>query len=123
MQFDEFIDRVRDQTGLDTHEEAITLTRAVLETLGERLDRKVRNGIEAQLPHELKEFLLARKDQTDRYPLEEFYTRVGARADRKYEDATERTRQVLTVLRQAVPGGELEDLRQDLPPEYEELFG
>jgi uncharacterized protein (DUF2267 family) len=53
MQFDDFIGRVQEQSRLDTRAEAIEITRAVLETLGERLDRKVRNGIEAQLPGEL----------------------------------------------------------------------
>jgi uncharacterized protein (DUF2267 family) len=94
-----------------------------LETLGERLDRKVRNGLEAQLPNELKDFLLARKENTDQYDLQEFYNRVGARADLKVRDATERTRQVFSVLQQAVPSGEIEDILEDLPSQYRELFG
>ena len=122
MQFDEFITQVQEQARLDTREEAITLTRAVLETIGERLDRKVRNGLEAQLPNELKEFLLARHERSDQYDLEEFYTRIGARADLNYGEAAERTGQVLAVLRQAVPSGELEDMRGDLPPQYQGLF-
>ena len=122
MQFDDFITRVQEQARLDTREESILLTRAVLETLGERLDRKVRNGLEAQLPNELKEFLLARAEHGDLYDMHEFYNRVGARADLTYSDATERTRQVVLVLREAIPGGELEDIRGDLPPEYRELF-
>jgi uncharacterized protein (DUF2267 family) len=122
MQFDDFINRVQEQTRLGTREEAIGITRAVLETLGERLDRKVRNGVAAQLPDELKEFLLARSDNTDRYELTEFYNRVGARADLKYQDATERTLQVFSVLRQAIPEGEIQDILEDLPSEYEELF-
>ena len=122
MQFDDFITRVQEQARLDTREDAIVVTRAVLETLGERLDRKVRNGLEAQLPNELKEFLLARKEQTDQFSLEEFYNRIGARADLKYIEATERTRQVFAVLREAVAGGEIDDIREDLPPDYGELF-
>jgi uncharacterized protein (DUF2267 family) len=123
MQFDEFITRVQEQAKLNTREESVGITKAVLETLGERLDRKVRNGLEAQLPNELKDFLLARAENTDRYDLPEFYNRVGARADLKYQDATERTRQVFSVLRQAVPGGEIEDILEDLPGQYKELFG
>ena len=123
MQFDEFITRVQEQAGLNTREESVGITKAVLETLGERLDRKVRNGLEAQLPNELKDFLLARAENPDRYDLPEFYNRVGARADLKYHDATERTRQVFSVLRQAVPGGEIEDVLEDLPSQYRELFG
>ena|SRR5919109_4390758 len=122
MQFEEFVDRVHEQTKLSTREEAITITRAVLETLGERLDRKVRNGVAAQLPDELKDFLLARSDHTDRYDLTEFYNRVGARADLKYQEAAERTWQVFSVLRQAIPEGEIQDILEDLPSEYEELF-
>lgn len=88
----------------------------------ERLDRKVRNGVAAQLPDELKDFLLARSDHTDRYELTEFYNRVGARADLKYQDATERTVQVFSVMRQAIPEGEIQDILEDLPSEYEKLF-
>jgi uncharacterized protein (DUF2267 family) len=122
MQFDDFVTRVQEQTRLDTRDEAIQITRAVLETLGERLDRKVRNGVEAQLPNELKEFLLARAEHGDLYDVHEFYNRVGARADLTYGDATERTRQVISVLREAIPDGEIEDILEDLPPEYGELF-
>jgi uncharacterized protein (DUF2267 family) len=122
MQFDEFINRVQEQAKMDTSEKAISLTKAVLETLGERLDRKVRNGVAAQLPKELKDFLLTGSDQTDRYPLAEFYNRVGARADLKYQDAVKRTLQVFVVLQRALPSGEIQDILEDLPPEYEALF-
>jgi len=122
MQFDDFINRVQEQAKLTTREEAITITKAVLETLGERLDRKVRNGVVAQLPDELKDFLLARSENTDRYGLAEFYNRVGARADLKYQDASTRTGQVVLVLRQAISEGEIQDILEDLPSEYESLF-
>ena len=122
MQFDDFITRVQEQARLDTREESIRITRAVLETLGERLDRKVRNGLEAQLPNELKDFLLARVAHSDQYDLQEFYNRVGGRADLTAREATERTKQVVAVLREAVPGGEIEDILEDLSPEYGELF-
>lgn len=122
MQFDDFIHRVQEVTGLETVEEASVLARAVLETLGERLDRAVRNGVEAQLPNELKEFLLARSENPDRYDLAEFYNRVGARADRTYQDAARRTWQVFSVLREALSGGEIQNILANLPSEYQELF-
>jgi uncharacterized protein (DUF2267 family) len=123
MQFEDFIRAVQEQARLDSHDEAIAITRAVLETLGERLDRKTRNGIEAQLPNELKDFLLAREENADRYDLAQFYSRVAARADLKYQKATERTRQVVSVLRQAITEGELQDIMESLPHDYDELFG
>ena len=122
MQFSEFIDHVRERTRLETPEEAERVARAVLETLGERLDRKVRNGVEAQLPNELKEALLARAQTADEYTLEEFYNRVGARADLTHENAAERTRQVLSVLQGAIAEGEKRQILESLPPEYGQLF-
>ena len=122
MQFSDFIDQVRERTGLDTSEDAERLARAVLETLGERLDRKVRNGVEAQLPDELKDVLLARAQNTDQFTLEEFYNRVGARADLTYQDATEHTRQVLAVLQDAIAEGEKKQILESLPPDYGQLF-
>lgn len=122
MRFDDFITHVQEHARLDTREESISITRAVLETLGERLDRKVRNGLDAQLPNELKDFLLVRVEHSDQYELQEFYNRVAARADLAAGDARERTKQVIAVLRQAVPGGEIEDILEDLSPEYGELF-
>jgi uncharacterized protein (DUF2267 family) len=122
MQFDDFINQVQGQTNVSTREEVMAITKAVLETLGERLDRKVRNGLAAQLPDDLKDFLLAKSDNTDRYELTEFYNRVGARADLKYQKAAERTWQVFSILRQAIPEGEIQDILEDLPSEYGELF-
>lgn len=122
MKFDDFIHRVEQESGAGTRQEAMDLSRAVLETLGERLDRKVRNGVAAQLPRELKELLLARAETTDRYGVVEFYNRVGARAGLTHEDAVARTGQVLAVLREAIPEGEIRDILGDLPPDYEELF-
>lgn len=124
MQYDDFIRQVQGQANLDSPEEATEITRAVLETLGERLDRTVRDGVEAQLPNELKEFLLARADPVpDRYDLPEFYNRVGARADLKYYDAAERSWQVFSVLKQAIADGEVQDILKSLPEEFGELFG
>jgi uncharacterized protein (DUF2267 family) len=79
--------------------------------------------VEAQLPNELKEFLLTRAQNTDQYNVEEFFNRVGARADLTYQDATERTRQVLSVLRESIAGGEIQDIRESLPGEYDTLLG
>lgn len=122
MQFDDFIRRVQEQTGLDAPEDAEKITRAVLETLGERLDRKVRNGVVAPLPNELKDYVLTRAENTAQYPVEEFYNRVGARADLTYQDARERTRQALSVLQEAIPEGETRQILESLPGGYEELF-
>jgi len=121
MQYEEFIDRVLEKSGLDSRERATDITRATLETLGERLDRTVRRGVASQLPAELKELLLSRADGEE-YLLQEFYTRVGARADTKYYDAAERASAVLSVLREAVSSGQLQEMIDSLPDQYSRLF-
>ena len=121
MRYDEFIDRVLEKSGLDSRERAIELTKATLETLGERLDRTVRRGVASQLPDELKELLLSRGDG-DSYQLQEFYQRVGARADTNYQNAAKRAKAVLSVLQEAISAGEVQDMVDSLPEGYATLF-
>jgi uncharacterized protein (DUF2267 family) len=121
MQYDEFIDKVQLRSGLESRERLIEITRAALETLGERLDRTVRRGVASQLPSELREMLLSRSD-SDQYLLQEFYRRVGARADTKYYDAAERATAVLGVLQEAVSASQLQEMVDSLPSEYSRLF-
>jgi uncharacterized protein (DUF2267 family) len=65
---------------------------------------------------------LEKSDSTDQYELPEFYNRICARTDLKYQDATARTWQVFSVLRQAIPEGEAQDILEVLPSEYAILF-
>lgn len=122
MQFDEFINRVQEQTRMDGPEDAERIARAVLETLGERIDRKVRNGVVAQLPPALKDLVLERAQTNDQYTLEEFYNRVGARAGLTHQTARERTRQVLSVFQEAIGEGETRQILESLPTDYGQLF-
>lgn len=123
MQYLDFIHRVQEETGVNSPERAAQISRAVLETLGERLDRQTRNGVVAQLPKELKEFMLTRANGGDSYDVPEFYRRVGARAGMKYYDSAERTWKVMAVLREAIPDGEVNDILEGLPADFVELFG
>jgi uncharacterized protein (DUF2267 family) len=122
MHHREFIDRVRERTGLENAKEAEIAVRATLETLGERLHKTVRVKLAAQLPHELKERLGGRPDH-DFFSLEEFYNRVSARAGIRYPHAVEQALAVIAVLKEAVSPGELADVTGDLTEDYLELFG
>ncbi len=122
MEYQEFIRRVQEQAGLDSPERAEEVTRATLETLGERLERKVKDGVAAQLPGELKTFLLQRDQDSIGYELQEFYNRVGARAGTKLYEAAENAKAVVAVLKQAVSEGEIQNLRSGLPQDYRGLF-
>lgn len=121
MRYDEFIDQVQKKSGMESREGAIEITRATLETLGERIDWDVRKRVASQLPDELKELLNKRGDG-EKYELQEFYRRVGARSDAKYYDSAERANAVLGVLREAISPGQLQELVDSLPDPYSRLF-
>ncbi|MCL6583732.1 MAG: DUF2267 domain-containing protein [bacterium] len=122
MRYQEFIEQVKKLGGFESLDEAAKVTEATLETLSERLSRKEREDLAAQLPKELKEYFLKGRD-TERFLLEDFYSRVSARAAVRYHRAVEQAQAVMQVLREAVSPGELEDILSELPDEYGELFG
>ncbi len=121
MDYQTFLKRVQENAGLDTLAEAIQVTQAVLETLGERLPRTEREQLAAQLPGELKVILLHRHPDYP-FPLEEFYVRVGGRARTTRVHAAEWSRAVMRALNEAVSQGEMEDVKAVLPKEYEALI-
>ena len=122
MHYDEFIHKVREYSGLDSFDEAVKITTATLETLGERLSRDEKDDISSQLPKELKDCLFRREEIT-RFIIDEFYNRVSARADVGLPHAIEQAKAVIRVLREAISPGELEHILHELPKEYDELFG
>lgn len=128
MQFNEFLDQVVDQMKPASQEEALILIQATLETLGERVYRSIRTDLAAQLPDELKKFLMARvvpettPNQVDRFPLYEFYQRVSARADMSLPQAKRGAQVVMKVLKGAVTTGQWQELSNELPPEYNKIL-
>ena len=128
MQRDEFIQRVQEDGKLESKEEALKVTKAVLETLGERLYRTEQSELAAELPQGLREYVMEpqtveiSKGQVEKYGLEEFYDRVGARAGVYYQTAVRLTRVVMDVLQEAVSPGEIEDIKQELSDGYRKLF-
>jgi uncharacterized protein (DUF2267 family) len=123
MQYKEFIDRVQQLTGCGSPEEAVQATRATLETLGERLSRRETRQLATQLPKELGTYLHQRQEQQQFFALEEFFNRVSAREGTRWHQAVAHAQAVIAVLREAVSPGEIEDVRIELAPEYDALFG
>ena len=122
MKYNEFLSRVQQEAELNSPEEAETIARATLETLGERVSRTDRHNLGAQLPNEIKEILFKR-DPGEKYTLEEFYSRIAARTGLRFKKAVHQTRAVGDVLREAVSEGELKYILRDLPDDYAEIFG
>lgn len=94
---------------------------AFLQTLGERLPQSEQEDFAAQLPKDLAGEML--KDvSTDRFELEEFYNRFGARADLKLEDAMNYANEIGLILSNVVSGGEIQSVLEQLPGDYRDLF-
>lgn len=121
MRYDEFILRVQAEGGLRSRDDAVRITRATLETIGERISRVHRQHLSAQLPVGLGAYPVKRK-RKDLFMLDEFYNRVVARSEMGKREAAAGVHAVMQVLRQAIAPGELGDIFGDLPAEFDELL-
>ena len=121
MEYAEFVEKVQTRAELETGDLALAAIQATLETLGERLERDERRKLAAELPAGMKEYPLKRQE-TARYRLGEFYNRVAARADLRVPEAINRSQVVVSVLQEAVSAGLLNQIRAQLPEQYDELF-
>ena len=89
----------------------------------ERLAGNEPNNLAAQLPDELATPLRGEGGR-DNFSLDEFYRRVGEKEGGVGQDkAIRHARAVALVLQEAVTTGEMDDIRDQLKPEYAELFG
>ena len=124
LQYDEFIDRIRQRAGLGTPEEAQRVSQAALTVLGEYLAGREALDLAAQLPQGIAEIL--RQQPPDRsmvFSFADFVQRVCEEEGlEKFEYALAHARVVMGVLEEAVSGGEMEDVRRQLPSEFDPLF-
>ncbi len=129
MEYSEFINRVAEHAGFDNVQDAASVSRAVLGTLGELLASTERHHFEAQLPRELKEYVRAwaHTEQARKtlagLPPDQFVTRVQARSTLNHRDTVKAIAAVMRVLREAVSHGELKDLAEQLDSGFGERLG
>jgi len=123
MTHDEFIGQVQHHARLASRGDAERATRAVLETLGERLAGGEPLDLAAQLPPEIGRHL----ERMDaglgvRLSLDDFFDLVATREGVDLPDAVQHARAVLSVLQEAVSPGEMRDVRAQLPDAWDRLF-
>src|SRR5439155_18997561 len=109
VKYDEFIAQVQRRTDLHTKDEAVQATRAVLETLGERLVGGEPKDLAAQLPTEIANYLqqpLAGSGVP--LTLDDFFMRVAEREGSELAEATFHARVVLGLVAEVVTMGEIE---------------
>jgi uncharacterized protein (DUF2267 family) len=123
MKHDEFIGQVQHRARLSSRGEAERATRATLETLAERLTGEEAKDLAAQLPRELAEHLLHKwSEHGERFSLEEFFARVSVVEGVDVPEAIFHAQAVIAVLCEAVSQGEIDDVRAQLPAEFDRLF-
>ena len=122
MKDHEFVANVRDLAEVSSNEEAEKAVRATLETLRERLAGQEPQNLASQLPGDLGEPLNGTGGQ-DNFDVGEFYERVSQKEGVSADEAVRHARAVTAVLQTAVTTGELEDVRDQLTDDYNELFG
>ncbi len=124
MQYQEFIDRVRQRGGLDSFERAEAATRATLTTLGEYLAEGEGLDLASQLPQGLAEILHQQPPNRSKiFSLNDFLQMVGEQEEAGIEEAEAHARAVMGTLEEAVSEGEMEDVRRQFPSEFDPLFG
>ena len=122
MKHDEFIAWVRNLAEVHTNEEAERAIRATLETLRERLAGNEPNNPANQLSPETADPLRAEGGR-DSFSLAEFYRRVADKEGVEELEAIRHARAVVTVTEESVTTGEMGHVRDQVNPDYTELFG
>ncbi|MDQ3764462.1 MAG: DUF2267 domain-containing protein [Actinomycetota bacterium] len=125
MRHDEFIGQVQHRARLPSRGDAERLTRATLETLGERIPEGTVTNLASQLPQEIGEHL--RRTVTmggagERFDMPEFVQRVADRASAQEPDAVYGARVVLEVLDEATTGGLIGKVGEALPADIRKLL-
>lgn len=122
MQFHDFLGQVQHRAKLSSPQDALRATRATLQTLTERLQGNEAVQLGAQLPLELAEFIYNVAGQSERFSSDEFFERVSDREGVDLPVAVHHARVVIEVLQEAVSPGEINDIRQQLPADFQRLF-
>ncbi|GAB3389367.1 DUF2267 domain-containing protein [Micromonospora halotolerans] len=122
MDYETFVDRVSERART-APERAAELTRATLETLTERLTGGEVLDLAAQLPKELQRVLKPHPatEAADRFGAAEFVARVSRRAGVDGNLAREAVCAVFVTLREAVTGGEFDDVVVQMPRDYRDM--
>jgi uncharacterized protein (DUF2267 family) len=121
MQYDEFMGQVQHRGRMSSQGEALMAVRATLEVLSQRMAGGEPENVAAQLPSELRDFIIG-EGEGERFDLDEFFRRVSEKEGVDLPVSVFHTRAVITVLRDALTPGEFEDMRAQFPADYDPLF-
>ena len=123
MKYNEFVGQVQNRARLTSRDDAVRAIHATLDTLADRLMAGESADLSAHIPPEIAYYL---RPQPWRVPehlsLSEFYGKIAERERVDRSSAVYHARVVIGVLSEAVPPGEMEHVRSQLPQEFDPLF-
>jgi uncharacterized protein (DUF2267 family) len=121
MKYNTFVTEVQQRLDLATQGDAVRATRAVLTSLGERLQAEEADDLASPLPMEIDRYLRD-ADAGQRFSFEEYLDRVGEREGVETRTALHHAQRVVELVSEVVPSGELKQVRAQLPADFDELF-
>jgi uncharacterized protein (DUF2267 family) len=116
----EFFHNVADRSGL-SRQEAADVSRASLQTLGERLSGGEARDLAAELPEPLAQPLRSGDEAAQNFDLEEFVRRVSEHTGLTPTESVRGIRAVLMTLRDAAVSEEYAEAMSQLPKEFTTL--
>lgn len=124
MPIDEILDRIRNQTDVDTDEQARAILEATLETLGERLSYEESTDIADFLPEDIATEVVDWDSESESsFGIDEFLDRVADRSGASDRGQAQQWAQAtMEAMENEAIGRELRRARQPLPDEYDTLF-
>jgi len=124
MNYKEFMGQSQHRLELDELGPAVRVTRAVLTTLGERIDPGEATDLASPLPMEVDRYLIegAERAGGEKFPFDEFLDRVGERAGVERSAANYYTQTIVGLVSEVVPPGNIEKVRNQLPEAFEPIF-
>ncbi len=121
MNYKEFVGQIHHRLEYGQFGHAVRAARATLTTLGERLPEGEATDLASPLPMEIDRYLTT-AEHGQRFDYHEFLDRVAEREGVDRADANYHAQQVLAVVAEVVPPGNIEKARNNLPEDYEPLF-
>ena len=121
MNFGEFVGQVQHRLELPAEGEAVRAARATLTTLGERIVAGEADDLASSLPMEIDRFL-READSGQRFSYDEFVDRVAEREGVDGADAAYHAKVIVALVSEVAPGRELEQVRGQLPDDFDPLF-
>jgi uncharacterized protein (DUF2267 family) len=121
MDLNEFMGEVQHRLELATLGETLRAIRAVLWTLGERIQEGEATDLAGPLPMDV-DFYLRGAESGQRFDYDEFLERVAERANVERDEANFYAQAIVALVADLVPGSEVEQVSQQLPEDFGLLF-